>query len=132
MTTVNRPTSPHLSIYRWQISNTLSILHRMTGVGLYVGMFVLVGWLALAAYYPTQYARWHEYAISPVGRILLLGWTLAFYYHFANGIRHLFWDAGKGYTIPVMNRSGIFVVFFTLLMTGATWCYVYQQSGAAL
>jgi succinate dehydrogenase / fumarate reductase, cytochrome b subunit len=119
-----RPTSPHLTIYRPQITSVLSILHRITGVALMVGTALLVTWLFVAAYQPGQYSGLHELMSSLVGRVLLIGWTLAFYYHLANGVRHLFWDMGKGFTIPQTTRSGIMVLVFTVIMTGASWCPV--------
>jgi succinate dehydrogenase / fumarate reductase cytochrome b subunit len=129
MTQVNRPTSPHLGIYKWQNTMVLSILHRMTGVALYVGALAMVAWLIIAAYYPAQYAEWHAYATSAIGRIMLMGWTLSFYYHLGNGIRHLFWDMGKGFTLPAAARSCWMVVIFTVGATLGTWSYVYHTAG---
>jgi succinate dehydrogenase / fumarate reductase cytochrome b subunit len=86
-------------------------------------------WMVIAAYYPADYSNWYDYAISPIGRICLLGWTISFFYHLANGVRHLFWDMGKGYTIPVATRSGIMVVLFTLAMTAGSWAYIYTKAG---
>ena len=129
MASVHRPLSPHLSIYKWQITMVLSILHRATGVALYGGSLLLVGWLCLAAYAPAHFATWHGYMISPMGRIVLLAWTLAFYFHFANGIRHLFWDMGKGFELNKARASGVFVVLFTLAATAASWAWVYHQMG---
>ena len=116
-----RPTSPHLSIYRWQISSVLSILHRMTGMALYVGMALIVVWLWSAAYDPAFYGTLHTLLVSPVGLFCLLGWTFAFYYHLGNGIRHLFWDIGLGFTLPVMNKTGWAVVIAAFLLTAFTW-----------
>jgi len=122
---MERPISPHLTIYKPQISSVLSITHRATGVALYAGALVMVCWLVLAAYYPGHYVEWHGYAMSPVGRILLLGWTLSFFFHFANGVRHLFWDIGTGYTLPVMHKSGVAVVVFTIAASLGVWYYAY-------
>jgi succinate dehydrogenase / fumarate reductase cytochrome b subunit len=91
---IKRPTSPHLSIYRKQISSVLSILHRLTGIALFAGTAVIVVWLWTIAYAPDLFSALRELLASPVGQICLLGWTAAFYYHLGNGIRHLFWDAG--------------------------------------
>ena len=121
MTNSNRPVSPHLSIYRPQISSVLSITHRLTGLALFAGTALMVAWLWSAAYAPAFYATLHEALASPLGKLCLLGWTLAFYFHLGNGIRHLFWDAGYGFTLPVMARSGWAVIVFTLLMTATTW-----------
>lgn len=104
-------------------------MHRFSGVALYFGAVALVLWLALCAYYPAEYAKWHALAISPVGRVVLMGWTLAFFYHLASGIRHLLWDMGKGFSLNASNKAGWFIVFFTIAATAGTWCYVYQQAG---
>lgn len=124
-----RPLSPHLGIYRWQISNTLSILHRLTGVALSLGSLLLAVWLWCAAYAPQTHAMLHEFFASPIGLFLLFGWSVAFYYHLAAGIRHLFWDSGRGFRVPVMTRTGQLVVAFTLLATGGTWAYLLMKMG---
>ena len=129
MSKSNRPVSPHLSIYRPQISSVLSILHRITGMALFFGTPVLVVWLWSVAYAPGVYAELHDGLTSTFGRLCLLGWMAAFYYHLANGIRHLFWDAGYGFTIPVMTRSGWLVILFTVLMTAATWGFAMPAGG---
>jgi succinate dehydrogenase / fumarate reductase cytochrome b subunit len=126
---MERPTSPHLTIYKWQITMVLSITHRFTGVALYAGALAMVVWLVISAYFPAHYTDWYRYAISPVGRVMFLGWTLSFYYHLANGIRHLFWDMGKGYTLKVATISGWAVVFFTLAATAASWGYIADKTG---
>lgn len=125
MASHSRPTSPHLTIYRPQISTVLSIAHRITGVGLYAGLVLFSYWLWTAAYKPTGYASLHECLASIPGKIFLFGWTLAFYYHLANGIRHLFWDIGKGFELPAMAKSGWAAVFFAILMTGFTWGFIF-------
>lgn len=120
----DRPTSPHLTVYRPQMSSVLSITHRLTGVALYGGTFLLLAWLWSAAYSADCYRAMHAFLASTPGMVLLIGWTAAFYFHFANGIRHLFWDAGKGFSLPAMHRSGWLVIFFTLALTGLTWGFV--------
>lgn len=115
-----RPTSPHLSIYRWQITNTLSILHRITGFALTIGSLLFVAWLWSAAYAPLWYEELHGWLSTIVGKILLLGWAAAFYYHLGNGLRHLTWDIGQGMEIHEVVRSGKVVIAFTVLMTALT------------
>ena len=122
----DRPTSPHLTIYRPQISSVLSISHRISGLALYGGTLLLVLWLWSAAYKVNAFHTIHEFMGSIPGLILLLGWTLAFYYHLANGIRHLWWDTGRGLSLPDMHRSGWAVIVFTLAMTAGTWAYILQ------
>ena len=108
----NRPLSPHLQIYRPQITSVLSILHRITGVVLSAGIVVLVYWLAAAAGGSESYAFALTILGSVAGRVFLFGWTLAFFYHFLNGIRHLVWDTGRGFEIAQVERSG-WTVFIT-------------------
>ena len=90
----NRPISPHLQIYRFQLTSVLSILHRITGIALSVGTILLVYWLVAAASGPGAFATAAGLIGSWFGRLLLLGWTFALFFHLCNGIRHLFWDAG--------------------------------------
>ena len=127
--TDNRPTSPHLSIYRPQISSVLSILHRISGIWLSFGAAVLVAWLYIVAYAPTFYPEFHAYMASFFGQLFLMSWAAAFYYHLLSGIRHLFWDIGMGYAIPQVNRSGWAVVLATAALTLLTWGFI--QGGAA-
>jgi len=129
MSDSSRPLSPHLGIYRWQISMVLSILHRITGLALFAGTALMMIWLWSAAYAPAFYVTLHSGLASTLGKLCLFGWTLAFYYHLGNGIRHLFWDIGKGFSLPVMTRSGWAVIIFTLLMTAATWGYAMPMGG---
>jgi len=124
-----RPTSPHLSIYRPQISSVLSIAHRITGLALYAGTALIVLWLWAAAYAPAFYGTLHEGLTSWFGQFCLFCWTCAFYYHLGNGIRHLFWDAGLGFTLPVMQKTGWMVIAFTIAMTAVTWGIVYVGPG---
>lgn len=116
-----RPLSPHLQIYRWQWTMALSILHRITGCTLAVGVPVLVFWLATAAYAPACYAWFIEHVKHPIGHWLLVGWTLAFFYHLFAGIRHLVWDTGHGYALSTARASGYFVVFCALTATAFIW-----------
>ena len=87
-----RPTSPHLQIYRWQIGNSLSIVHRLTGIALAVGLVALSYWLVSLAGGERSYAAAARVFASPVGLAALMGWTFAFLFHLLNGVRHLFWD----------------------------------------
>lgn len=125
----SRPLSPHVGIYRWQISNTLSILHRLTGIGLSFGLIPLSLWLYSAAYNPDLFAWLSGAAASIPGMVFLFGWTWAFYYHLGNGIRHLNWDMGRGFSLPDMTASGRIVVVFSLSLTILTWAYVAHNTG---
>lgn len=126
----NRPLSPHVSIYRWQITNTLSIMHRISGFGLTLGLIPLAAWLWGLAYEPELF-YWlaHQFGTIP-GKICITGWMLAFYYHLANGIRHLNWDIGRGFSLPEVRSSGLIVVISALSLTIFTWAMVIKRFGA--
>lgn len=117
---VRRPLSPHLQIYRPQITSTLSIMHRITGVGLAVGTLLLVWWLAAAASSDAAFALATGVMSSPIGWLLIAGWTLALWYHFCNGIRHLLWDSGRGFELKDVHASGKFVVGAAVVLTVLT------------
>lgn len=121
MARAERPLSPHLGVYRWQISNSLSILHRAAGVALSVGALVLSGWLISVAVGYDAYARVAAWLAGPIGALLLFGWTFCFFFHLGNGIRHLVWDAGKGYEKATARRSGWAVVIAALVLTAGFW-----------
>lgn len=121
MSQVSRPLSPHLQVYRWQISNTLSILHRLTGVALALGALALVGWLLALASGQSAYADFNAVLGSLPGQLALVGWTFSFFYHLCNGLRHLVWDAGYGFEKAVARKSGIAVVAAAGLLTILFW-----------
>ena len=108
----------------------LSITHRATGVFLSLGSVLLVYWLASAAAGPEQYASASALMTSALGRIALFAWTLALYYHLCNGIRHLFWDAGYGYDLDAVTRSGWMVLGGAALLTVLTWAAALSGGGA--
>jgi succinate dehydrogenase / fumarate reductase cytochrome b subunit len=120
-----RPLSPHLQIYRPEITSVLSILHRFTGVALSVGTVLLVWWLWSAAAGPDAFAAASGFLGSVVGQILLFGWTFALFYHLANGIRHLGWDAGWGYELPTVRATGWLAVAGAAGLTLLTWVLAY-------
>ena len=113
----NRPISPHLQVYRPQLTSMLSILHRITGVALAIGTILLVYWLIAAASGPVAFATAEALIGSWIGRILLFGWTFALYFHLTNGIRHLFWDAGFGFELKTVYASGWTVVALAAVLT---------------
>ncbi len=125
MTTQNRPLSPHLQVYRPQLTSMLSITHRLTGVTLAIGTFLLVWWLVAAATGPEAYATAQAAISSVIGRLLLFGWTLALFYHLCNGIRHLFWDAGYGYELKSAYASGWAVMAGSVALTLLAWIWGY-------
>jgi succinate dehydrogenase / fumarate reductase cytochrome b subunit len=117
----NRPLSPHLQVYRWQLTSVLSILHRATGIALAVGALYLATWVIYAAASPRAYALFQSFNTSILGRIVLGGWLFSAFYHLCNGIRHLFWDAGYGFALKDAYRSGWTVVVVSLLATALSW-----------
>ena len=121
-----RPLSPHLGVWRFHITMVTSILHRITGVGLYLGAAVLTVWLAAAAAGPDAYATVEGLLLSPVGRLVLFGLTLSGTYHLANGIRHLVWDTGAGFALKSANASAWFALIFSVLATLGVWAAAYS------
>ena len=121
MSNTERPLSPHLSIYRWPITMTLSILHRATGVAMTVGLVVLAAWLVSAAAGAAEYERFTAMMLTLIGRLVLIGWSFAFFYHLANGIRHLVWDTGRGFEKHQANASAWFVIIAAILITAGFW-----------
>ena len=118
---VHRPLSPHLQVYRPQLTSVLSILHRATGIALSVGALYLATWVVFAAASPSTYATFQVFNGSIVGRFVLGGWLFSLFFHLFNGIRHLFWDMGYGFEIKEAYRSGWIVVVAALVATAASW-----------
>lgn len=130
MASRDRPLSPHLQVYKPQLTSVLSIMHRMTGIALAAGTLMLVWWLLAAGAGAGAYAGFQDFAGSVLGRLLLLGWTFSLFYHLCNGIRHLFWDAGRGFGLPEAYASGWAVVGASGLLTLAAWIWGYASMGA--
>lgn len=119
-----RPLSPHLTVYRWQISNTLSIVHRMTGFALSIGALALVGWLVSIVAGYNAYSTVNNLYGGVIGTLALFGFTFSFFYHLCNGIRHLCWDIGKGFGKRSAQRSGILVLAMSIVLTVGLWTVV--------
>jgi succinate dehydrogenase / fumarate reductase cytochrome b subunit len=117
----SRPLSPHLQVYRPQLTSVLSILHRATGIALSVGALYLAIWVMYAAGGARGYEAFQSFNASILGRILLGGWLFSAFYHLCNGIRHLFWDAGYGFELRDAYRSGWIVVAVSLIATVLSW-----------
>lgn len=125
-----RPLSPHLQVYKPQLTSITSIMHRFSGIALAVGLLYLTCWLIAAAQGMAAFDALQSFNGSIIGRLLLLGWSVAFFYHLLNGIRHLFWDAGFGFELPAAYRSGYAVLIGTGVFTIAAWIIAYFQMGA--
>jgi len=120
-----------MQIYRWPLAMVLSIVHRATGIVLAAGTLLIVWYLLALANGPESYASARALAGSWFGMLILFGWSWALAFHLANGVRHLFWDVGKGYTIQQAKASGVAVIIFSLVLTGLIWACVFAQGGAA-
>src|ERR1700754_4002900 len=118
---VRRPLSPHLQVYKPEMSSVTSVFHRGTGIALGVGTLLLTAWLVCAASSDGAFSVIQSLFATCIGIFVLIGFTVALFYHFCNGIRHLLWDAGRGFELPDMHRSGGFVVAATVILTVAFW-----------
>ena len=117
----NRPLSPHLQVYRPQLTSVLSITHRGTGVFLAVATVLLVYWLAALAGGASSYATAQAFFGSWFGQLVLLVCSFSLFYHLCNGVRHLFWDIGVGFELEAAYRSGYAVVFVSIGLTVLAW-----------
>lgn len=121
----NRPLSPHLQIWRWGPHMLTSILHRVSGNGLaFVGLPVLVWWLAALAGGSDSYARFAELAMSPLGWVVLVGLSWAFFNHLASGLRHFVLDIGAGYELTTNKTWSVGVQVLGVLLTAAFWAAI--------
>lgn len=130
MASHNRPLSPHLQVYKPQLTSVMSILHRATGIALAVGTLLLVWWLVAAATGESAFGDVQAFIGSFIGRILLFGWSFAIFYHLCNGLRHLFWDAGKGLELETAYTNGRIVIGAAIVLTLAAWIWGYASMGA--
>jgi succinate dehydrogenase / fumarate reductase cytochrome b subunit len=130
-----RPISPNIQldggIWRWHVTMFASILHRATGVGLYIGALVLMAWALSLAAGPGTYGAFQELAGSLIGRLVFIGLTLCVFYHMANGLRHLAWDAGYGFKPKTADATAWLVFGFALVATILLWVLILTTGGAA-
>lgn len=123
----SRPLSPHLQVYRPQITSVLSITHRATGVVLFIGVLILTFWLTSATYGAGMYGIAQAIVGSWIGQLVMWGVVFSLWYHLANGIRHLAWDVGWGFELPVLRKTGVAVVVFAVSLTVLTLVVAYMQ-----
>ncbi|MBX2824451.1 MAG: succinate dehydrogenase, cytochrome b556 subunit [Gammaproteobacteria bacterium] len=116
-----RPLSPHLQIYKLPLTALISIAHRITGVINSIGAILLVFVLAAAAGGQDSYATAEWILTSWLGTLILFGFTLTLYYHFCNGIRHLFWDTGLGFEVETANKTARLTLVAAGVLTVLTW-----------
>jgi len=121
-----RPLSPHLQVYRFAYTMALSILHRATGIALSIGMLLLAWWLVAAAGSQAGYAQMVVCLGSLPGKVVLFGFSFAFFYHLCAGLRHLAWDLGYGFEKATARRSGAAVVVVSLVLTAALWALLLR------
>lgn len=124
-----RPLSPHLQVYRPQVTSVLSIFHRLTGVVLAFAALLLTYWLASAAYGPESFARAQLVMESWFGRLVLFGFTFSLFYHLCNGIRHLGWDLGWGFDLVKLRLTGVLVIIASMGLTVLSWMMAYGHVG---
>ena len=119
--TVERPLSPHLGIYRMQITMLMSIMHRVTGAALYFGTILLAAWLVSAAMGERAFAAVNEVFGHPLGKLVLFGYTWAVFHHMLGGMRHLLWDTGRAMDIRSADVLGWLTILGSLSLTAILW-----------
>ena len=126
-----RPLSPHVQVWRWHVTMAASILHRVTGVGLYIGALILMAWALSLAAGPGAYGAFAFLAGSILGKLALIALTLSVFYHLANGVRHLAWDAGYGFKPRTADATAWLAFGFALVATILLWAVILATGGAA-
>ena len=129
--TRKRPLSPFLTVYRWQYTMALSILHRVTGCALSVGLLLFAYWLVAAASGRTMYYQARDFFRHPLGLVLLIGFSFAFFYHLLNGVRHMTWDTGHGLERKSARLSGWIVFLGAVATTALFWVLIAHRFGGA-
>ena len=131
-TPAERPLSPHLQIYRWTMTMAMSIVHRVTGVALYLGTLLFAWWLIAAVSGPPAYATVQWFMGTIIGRLILFGYTWALIHHALGGLRHLIWDMGYGFGASEREwlvRAGL---FGGIALTLVLWIIGYVIMGGGL
>ena len=121
MTQPQRPMSPHLQVYKPQLTSVLSIIHRMTGVGLAVGTLFISVWLVAAAWSPAAFDWVQGFYGSWLGYLIVFGFSVCLFYHMCNGVRHLLWDLGYFFEIEDVYRTGWTMLAAAAVLTFAAW-----------
>lgn len=120
-----RPLSPHLQVYRLPLTAWLSILHRMSGVGLTIGLFMLTWFFGALLSGPEAFAVFISFCTNPIGTLMLMGWSFAICFHLCTGVRHLFFDTGAFFDLTYAYASGYVVILCSFVLTGMLWVYVF-------
>ena len=124
-----RPLSPHLQIWRWNVTMAASIAHRATGLALAAGTLLLAWWVIAAATGPDAYETFQHVANQPLGMVVLFGFVWSLSFHLLNGIRHLFWDLGYGFAVKTAFRSGVLVYVLSLALAVSVFWLGYMARG---
>jgi succinate dehydrogenase / fumarate reductase cytochrome b subunit len=130
MSAHKRPLSPHLQVYNPQITSVMSILHRITGVVLALGSLGMLWVLISLSMGPEAFSVAQACISSVFGRLAAFAFSLCLMYHLFNGVRHLFWDIGKGYDLSAVTRSGLLVLALTVLSTAGLWLLATSNGGS--
>ena len=125
-----RPLSPHMQVWRWHVTMAASILHRLTGAGLYVGALLAMAWALALAAGPGPYGSFAAIAGSLIGRLVLISLTLSVFYHLANGVRHLVWDAGYGFRPKTADATAWLAFGFAIVATVVLWALILTGGAA--
>ena len=120
-----RPLSPHLQVYKWQLTSLMSIGHRASGIALLLGTFLIVIWLVALAAGPELFSYVNKVISHWLGQFILFGFSVMLFYHSLNGIRHLSWDLGYGFDISNVYKTGYAVLVTALILTSITWLTVW-------
>ncbi|HEV7415506.1 MAG TPA: succinate dehydrogenase, cytochrome b556 subunit [Tianweitania sediminis] len=120
-----RPLSPHLTIYRWPVTMTLSIVHRVTGGALYVGTLLVAWWLVAAATSEDWFNTANAVMGSIFGQLVLVGFTWAMFMHTVGGLRHMLWDTGVAMEKHVSTQTAWASLVASLVLTALTWVALY-------
>jgi succinate dehydrogenase / fumarate reductase cytochrome b subunit len=128
---IERPLSPHLQIYKPQMTSVLSILHRATGMALVFGIVMVVWMLVSAAMGPEAYSVFRWFVNSWVGQLMLFGWSFCLFYHMSNGVRHLIWDTGRLFKMEHAYIGGYLVLASAFTMTFLLWWFACPYTGGS-
>ncbi|HEY1632243.1 MAG TPA: succinate dehydrogenase, cytochrome b556 subunit [Rhizomicrobium sp.] len=126
-----RPLSPFLTVYRWKVTMAASITHRATGIALAAGTLFLAWWLIAAASGMDSYAVFQKAAASPIGWVVLFGFVWSLCFHLLNGVRHLAWDLGYGFSVPTANATGTLVYIFSVVISLVLAYCAFHKVGLA-
>ncbi len=121
-----RPLSPHLQVYRFSLLMALSILHRATGIALYLGTLIVVWWLVAVASGPAALAFWQMVFLNPLGLLVLFGYTWALFHHMMGGIRHLVWDTGARLDVASAKSTAMFSTIAAFALTILVWIVAFM------